>query len=97
VVPESKEGLNVPVDSERFDNVATDEGARVTITEYVLVVVPSEAVTTTVIVFAPTLNEMAPDAEPDDVVVPFTVTVAVSLVTVGVTVTDDVAFDTDAV
>ncbi len=60
-------------------------------------VVPSWAVTTTVIVFAPTLSAMGADAEPDVVVVPFTLTVALASVTVGVTVTDEVAFDTDAV
>ncbi len=59
--------------------------------------VPSAAVTTTVIVFSPTLKEMAPEAEPDVVDTPFTVTVAGATLTVGVTVTDDVAFDTDAV
>jgi hypothetical protein len=32
VVPESKEGLRVPVDRERFDKVATDEVALVMVT-----------------------------------------------------------------
>lgn len=48
-------------------------------------------------VLSPTAKLIGPDAEPDATVVPFTLIVAVALVTVGVRVTDVVAFDTDAV
>ena len=58
--------------------------------------VPSSAVPTTVIVFDPTLNEIAVDAEPEVTVVPFTVMVALAFVRVGVTVIVVVAFETVA-
>jgi hypothetical protein len=48
----------------------------VTVTVYVAVVVPSCAVTTTVIVFDPTLIEIAPEAEPEVTAVPLRVIVA---------------------
>ena len=51
-------------------------------------VVPSCAVTTTGILFEPTLSVMAPEAWPDVTAVPFTVTVAVGSATVGVTVNE---------
>ncbi len=44
------------------------------------------AVTTVVIVFVPTLRLMEPEAVPDVTVVPFTFTVAVASLTVGVAV-----------
>jgi hypothetical protein len=59
--------------------------------------VPSSAVPTTVIVFDPTVKEIADDAEPEVTVVPFTLIVAFALVRVGVTVIDVVAFETVAV
>jgi hypothetical protein len=68
--------------------------ARVTVTVYVLVVTPSCAVTTTVIVFEPTFNEIEPDAEPEFTAVPFTVIVASECVLVGVTVMAVVANNT---
>ena len=49
--------------------------ALVTVMVYV-VVVPSCAVPITVIVFAPVLREILPEAEPEETVVPFTVMVA---------------------
>jgi hypothetical protein len=81
------------------DNVATLEGgeALVTVVVYVCVVVPSCAVTTVVIVLLPTLKLIAPLALPLATVVPFTFTVALLSVTVGVTVILLVALDTDAV
>ena len=48
-------------------------------------------------VFWPTFSVMAPDAEPLVTVVPFTVTVAVGSVAVGVTVIELVALATVAV
>jgi hypothetical protein len=62
-----------------------------------LVVVPFAAVTTTVIVFEPTLKEMFPVAEPEFTDVPFTVIVAPASLRVGVTVIVKVAFETVAV
>ena len=51
--------------------------------------------TTTVIVFAPTFREIAPEAEPEATAVPFTLTLAVESVTVGVTVNDEVELATE--
>ena len=71
---------------------ALADPARVTIIEYVLVVVPFWAVTTVLIVVAvPTAKVIAPDAAPDDTATPFTFMVAVGSAAVGVTVTDAVA------
>jgi hypothetical protein len=53
---------------------------------YVLVVVPSCAVTTVVRVFAPKLRAIAPDAWPEATGVPFTVMVALASAAVGLTV-----------
>ena len=72
-------------------------GNRVTLTEYVCVVVPSCAVTTVVIVVTPTPRLIEPLALPEATVVLFTFTVAVPSATVGVTVIAVVAFDTVAV
>ena len=51
--------------------------------------------TKTVMVFVPTESEMAPEAEPEATVDPFTFTLAVASVTVGVTVNDAVALETE--
>ena len=58
--------------------------------------VPSSAVPITVIVFDPTVNEIAEDAEPEVTAAPFTVMVVFELFRVGVTVIDVVAFETVA-
>ncbi len=50
-----------------------------------------------VMVLLPTLRAIAPDALPLATVVPFTVIDAVASAAVGVTVIDEVAFETDAV
>jgi hypothetical protein len=50
-----------------------------------------------VIVFVPTFRLILPEALPLETVVPFTLTVAFASVTVGVTVIELVAFDTEAV
>ena len=60
-------------------------------------VVPSPAVTTVVIVFAPTVKGIFAEADPDVTAVPFTVMVEVGSLAVGVTVTDVVALLTLAV
>jgi hypothetical protein len=70
----------------------------VTVTVYVFVVVPSPAVATTFIAeFAPTTTGCAPDAVPDVVDDPPTVTDAADSVSVGVMVMEDTAFSTVAV
>ena len=56
---------------------------------------PSWAATKTVIVFAPTDSEIELEAEPEATVDPFTFTLAVESVTVGVTVNDDVELPTE--
>jgi len=58
---------------------------------------PSCAVTIVVIVFGPPTRAMLPDAVPELTATPFTVTVAVASLVVGVTVTDEMAFTTDVV
>ena len=45
----------------------------------------------------PTFSEIAPEAEPDVVVAPLTVTVALASASVGVTVSDVTELATDAV
>ena len=62
-----------------------------------MVVVPSCAVTTVVMVFAPTFKLILPLALPEVTAVPLTVTVALAWLTVGVTVIDDTALVTDCV
>jgi hypothetical protein len=69
----------------------------VTVTVYVLVVVPSCAVTIVVMVLFPTFNGIDADAVPEATVVPLTFTVATALLVVGVTVMLDVALLTLAV
>ena len=68
-----------------------------TVRAYDVVEVPFCAVTTIVIVFAPTERFNVPEAVPDATVVPFTFTVDVASVTVGVTVTFDTPLETDDV
>jgi hypothetical protein len=71
--------------------------ALVTVIVYVAVVVPSCAVPITVIVFAPSLREMLPEATPEATGVPSTVIVAFPCVRVGVIVIDVVLFATETV
>ena len=87
----------MPLLSANPESVATAEGARVTTTVYVVVATRFCAVTTVVIVFGPTARAIGWLSEPDITVVPFTFTVAGESVTMGVTMIDDVAFDTFAV
>jgi hypothetical protein len=68
------------------------------VTAYVFVVVPSPAVTTTLIAeFAPTVRAWPDEAAPDVVDEPPTVTDAPLSSSVGVMVMDDTAFTTVAV
>jgi hypothetical protein len=90
-------GLRVPLLSARLVNVDTTEGARVTTTVYVDVVVPFCAVTTVVSVLDPATSGSEALAAPEATVTPFTFTVAVLSVTVGVSVTEAVALVTLAV
>ena len=71
--------------------------ARVTVTVYVLVVVPSWAVTTVVMVLLPTLSAIAPEALALATVTPLTVMTDVPTDELGVTVSDVVALLTPAV
>ena len=62
-----------------------------------MVVVPSCAVTTIVIILLPTIKGMAADGVPEGTTTPLTLTVAVASLVVGVTVIDVVALLTDVV
>jgi len=96
-VPVVKAGLKVPLLSARPVSVEVVEGARVTTTVYVDVVVPFCAVTTVVSVLVPTTSGSDALAAPEATVTPFTFTVAVLSVTVGISVTEAVALVTLAV
>ena len=87
----------LPAVVDKAERVASVEAALVTFTVYVLVVLPSCAVTTISIGLLPTVNVIAPEAEPLVTVTLFTVTVAFAWFTVGVTVMLVVAFATLAV
>jgi hypothetical protein len=93
----AKAGLRVPLLSARLVRVEMVEGARVTTTVYVDVVVPFCAVTTVVSVLDPTTSGSDALAAPEATVTPFTFTVAVLSVTVGVSVSEAVALLTLAV
>jgi hypothetical protein len=93
-VPVVNAGLKVPLLGTRLVRVETAEGARVTVTVYVDVVVPFCAVTTVVSAFDPTTSGSEALAAPETTVTPFTFTVAVLSVTVGVSVTEAVALVT---
>ncbi len=89
----------IKVDGGRVVSVVEPELAaafRVTTIEDEVVVTPSCAVTTTVIVFVPTARGIAADADPDVTVTPFTFTEALLSVTDGVTVNDVVSLETVA-
>lgn len=59
-------------------NIRVGVASRLTVVVYVLVVVPSCAVTTVVMVLAPTFKLTLPLALPEATAVPFTVTVALA-------------------
>ena len=71
--------------------------ARLTVTEYVLVVVPFCAVTTVVIRLSPTFNAIEDDGLPLATVTLFTLIVAVASAAVGVTVMELTLFATEDV
>ena len=96
VVAEANAGDKVPELNTILARSALAEAARVTTTVYVFIV-PSCAVTTVVMVFGPTTNGIAPDGLPEATLTPFTVTVAVTWLTVGVKVMALVPMLTDAV
>ena len=83
-----KAGLTTPLLVIKLSSFALLDGARFTVTVYVSMVTPSWAVTIVVILLLPTARAIAPDAEPDVTAVPFTVSVAVASLVVGVAVTD---------
>ena len=85
-------GPNVPLLMLRFDSNAFVDAALVTVVIYDFVVEPSCAVTTVVMVLAPTFNATGVDAA-----LPFTVTVAFTSDVTGVMVNDEIALVTDAV
>src|ERR1700730_13136025 len=100
MVPFVNAGLKLPLLKTRLPRVATDEvieAARLTVMGYDCVVVPFCAVTTVVIVLLPTFKGTLAEAEPEVTAVPFTFTVAVVLLVVGVTVMLLMLFATFAV
>ncbi len=72
-------------------------GALITPMTYDVTVIPSCAVTCTVIGLYPTDNDMLDDALPDDTTTPFTLIVATLDVDVEVTVIEATEFTTEAV
>ena len=96
-MPRANAGLKVPLLGTRLVRVETAEGARVTVTVYVDVVVPFCAVITVVSVLDPTTSGSDALAAPEATMTPFTFTVEVLSVTVGVSVTEAVALVTLAV
>ena len=86
MVAAANTGLSVPLLRVKCARVALEDGARVAVMIYVLVVTPSCAVTTILITLAPTLSGMAPVAAPEATAVPFTFIVALASVVTEVTV-----------
>lgn len=80
-------GVSVPLLMAKFDKTALFDPSYI-VAVYVSVVLPSCAVTLMVITFIPGFMLTGADAVPDATGVPFTVTVAVGSVVVGVTVVD---------
>ena len=77
--------------------LATVDAALVTVMMIVLLVTPSCAVITVVIVFAPILSGIACDNTPELTALPLTMMVAVGSVVAAVTCTDDTLLPTVAV
>ena len=86
VVVDEKTGDKVPVPGLRSDRLSLVDGAFVTVSVYVFVVVPFCAVTIVVIVLGPTTNGRLCETLPDVTAVPLTVMVALGSAAVGVTV-----------
>jgi hypothetical protein len=89
-------GLSVPELSAKPSSVEVVE-ILITVTVYVDVVAPSCAVTATVMLLLPTVSGIEAVPAPEATGVPFTLTVAVASLTVGVTVTSAMALGTLAV
>lgn len=84
----AKAGDNVTPPPARFDKVASAAPVRFTVMISVLVVTPSWAVITVVMVFGPTLNGMLCDKLPEATAWPLTIIVAVASLAVGVSFTE---------
>ena len=89
VVAAANAGASVPLLKASAERLSLLGNWRVTSKAYVVVGEPPVPVTTTSMVFCPTLKAMAPEALPEVTATPFTLTVEVDVVTVGVTVIDD--------
>ena len=85
-MPGAKAGVKVPLLILNAERLALAEAALVTVMVYVLVVTPSWAVTTVVMVLAPTFKAIGADAVPEVTAVPFTFTVDVGTAVTGVMV-----------
>ncbi|MNS66600.1 hypothetical protein D3C72_998210 [compost metagenome] len=97
-VPDETTGDTDPCEVVKLLNRAlADAASRVTVTWYDLIVVPSCAVTSTVIGLAPTESAMVPEAVPLGTLALLTLTVACDSFTVGVTVRLVVVYGTSAV
>ena len=97
VVVDEKTGDKVPVPGLRSDRLSLVDGAFVTVSVYVFVVVPFCAVTTVVMVLGPTTNGRLCEALPEATIVPLTVRVAVGSAVVGVMVIEAMPLPTLAV
>ena len=95
-MPVAKAGARAQLLIESPARPATVDAALVTVIMIVLLVTPSCAVITVVMVFAPTFNAIGCDNAPELAALPFTMMVAVGSVAVGVTCTDVVPLITDA-
>ena len=97
VVAVANAGAKVPLLIFKALRLAFADCALVIVIITVLVVTPSCAVITVVIVFGPVNNGILADAEPEATAAPFTVMVAVASCAVGITCTLLVLFITAAV
>ena len=89
-------GVSVPLLMVNADSLALVDGL-ITVTLYVLVLVPFCAVTKMVTTFDPTTKVIGPEACPDATAVPLMVIVALTFDKVGVTVSDVVPLVTISV
>ena len=97
MVPVAKAGVNVPLLILNAERLALVDDALVTVKVYVLVVVPSWAVTIVVMVFDPTFKAIGAEAVPEVTAVPLTVTVDVGTAVKGVMVMVAAPFTTSSV
>lgn len=97
LVADANTGFSVPLLKVKSARVLIVDAARVTVTVYVLVVVPLLAVTTTVMVLVPTFKLMGPYAAPLADATVFTFKLASTSDSVGVILIDVTLLATDAV